>query len=123
MRANYEITDENGDRVNRIVATAEYVEAVHSGRHTFIGEAEETLSMTTARIDTPLFLMRFTPAERIAIRTAAKTEPLVEDWYMLVNDPRLAYVEIGDPNLTAAMNMLVQMNLLTQARADEILAT
>lgn len=36
MRAIYEITDENGDVINRIVATDEYVKAVHPGRYSFI---------------------------------------------------------------------------------------
>ncbi|GHA27628.1 hypothetical protein GCM10007989_24370 [Devosia pacifica] len=74
------------------------------------------------RIDTPLFLMRFTPQERIGIRQAAKTDLVIEDWFAIINDPRLAYIELGDPNLTAGMGYLVQQELLTEARAQEVLA-
>ncbi|GHA13307.1 hypothetical protein GCM10007989_04870 [Devosia pacifica] len=74
------------------------------------------------RIDTPLFLMRFTPQERIGIRQAAKTDLVIEDWFAIINDPRLAYIELGDPNLTAGMGYLVQQELMTEARAQEVLA-
>lgn len=78
------------------------------------------------RIDTPLFIMRFTPQERIALRDyAAAGEDYskhVNDWLMILNDPRLAYVELGDPNLIVAMGMMVSLGLLTQERADIVMA-
>lgn len=92
----------------------------------FIDLPYEAPSPPVARIDTPLFIMRFTPQERVAMRQAAKADneyaSLIEDWLAILNDPRLAYVELGDPNLVAAMGMMVSLGLLTQERADIVMA-
>ncbi|MCW5720427.1 MAG: hypothetical protein KIS86_04720 [Devosia sp.] len=76
-------------------------------------------------IPVPHFKMRFTPQERVSFKTAAASAdplaPYVADWLALLDDPRLEYVTIGDPNLTAALQMLVDAGLLTLERKAEVL--
>lgn len=128
MADTYRILNERGEETNRIVADEVFMIANYQpGQYELLGPAEETPSPAApVHIDTPLFIMRFTPQERVAMRQAAKADseyaPLIEDWLAILNDPRLAYVELGDPNLIAAMGMMVSLGLLTQERADIVMS-
>lgn len=63
------------------------------------------------------FLLKFTPQERISIRSS--TDPVVVDWLRILDDPRLTTVEyeIARPTL----DYLVSINLLESSRINEIL--
>lgn len=65
------------------------------------------------------FLLRFTAGERAAFRVAAETDQQVADFIQLSS----AAQEIlnTDPVTISAMEYLVSVGLLSQARADEIL--
>lgn len=65
------------------------------------------------------FLLRFTEAERDAFRAAATTDPVVADFMLLCT--AASQVEANHPMTVAGMAYLVSAELLTQARADEIL--
>lgn len=127
MTSVYRVLNGQGQTINRIVATTEFMQAHYpDGNYELEEIFTPPVDPAPIRIDTPLFIMRFTPQERVAMRQAAKAEneyaPLIEDWLAILNDPRLAYVELGDPNLIAAMGMMVQLGLLTQERADIVMA-
>lgn len=64
------------------------------------------------------FLRRFTAPERAAIRASAN--PYVVDFMDLLN--KATEVLQSDPDVQGGMAYLVSLGLLTQARADEILA-
>ena len=66
------------------------------------------------------FLLRFTEAEREAFRAAAETDTKVADFMQLCT--AASQVEANHPMTIAGMNYLVAQGLLTQARADEVLA-
>ena len=71
---------------------------------------------------TPIeFRLLFVSAERIAIKTAAKTDPVVEDFWSLINDPELAQVNVADAQIIEALDYLVAIAILTQARETTIL--
>lgn len=74
-------------------------------------------------ISVPQFKMRMTAQERVAIREAAETSPYIADWLALLDDPRLEYVVLGDPQLAQAMQLLVSEDVMTQDRVDEILTS
>jgi len=64
------------------------------------------------------FLRRFTPPERVAIRTSHN--PYVEDFMDLLG--RASEILQTDPDVLGGMAYLVSLGLLSQARADEIMA-
>lgn len=65
------------------------------------------------------FFERFTPEERAAIRAAASSDTTTADILQSLN---LADVVVNiDPRVTSGMSHLVSTNILTQARAEEIL--
>lgn len=71
---------------------------------------------------TPLeFKMMFTAPERVAIKVAATTDPIVEDFQEIANDPRLKEVILTLPANIDAINYLVSKSLLTAERGEEIL--
>ena len=66
------------------------------------------------------FLRRFTVQERVAIRAAAATDPIIADFLDLLN--RATEVHIDSPDTVAGVNYLVSIGLLSAARATEVLA-
>ena len=71
---------------------------------------------------TPIeFRLLFVSAERIAIKTAAKTDPIVEDFWSIINDPELTQVNVADPQIIEALDYLVTLTILTPARETAIL--
>ena len=66
------------------------------------------------------FLQRFDVAERIGIRTAAKTDPVVEDFMDLVN--KSTRIDLNAPDVTAGLDYMVGNGLLTSVRKDQILS-
>jgi len=65
------------------------------------------------------FLLRFTFEERAAFRAAAAVDPVVADFQQLQASAQ--EVISDDPTTLMGMAYLVQSNLLTQQRMDEIL--
>lgn len=66
------------------------------------------------------YLRRFTTAERVTIRHAAKSEPVLEDYLAMLE---LAQdINLDDPDTVAAVGMLEQVGLIAQGRAAEVLA-
>lgn len=67
------------------------------------------------------FKLLFTQAERIALREAAKTQPMVDDFLDLLSGFTDG-VSIADPVLVGSIEALVPAGLLTSERAAAILA-
>lgn len=72
---------------------------------------------TTLPLSPYEFLKRFPTDKRIAIRAAAKTDVLIEDFMDLLNRAQAVYP--GNDDVRAALQYLVSQNLLT---ADEAAA-
>lgn len=75
---------------------------------------------TAPTVDPIEFKLLFTSGERIAIKTS--TDLIVQDFYEITSDPRLAHVDLGLKSTKDAIAHLVSINILTQDRADAILA-
>ena len=73
------------------------------------------------RVIAPLeFLLRFTAAERTAIRAAAAASPALADW---IDQARFAReIELDAPDTAAGLDALVGVCLLTAERRAAILA-
>lgn len=74
------------------------------------------IAMTWTKLE---YLRRFTQAERIAIRTAAKSVPQLEDYLQLME--LATEVRSDDPDVMAALTMLEGAGLIGVGRAGEIL--
>ena len=66
------------------------------------------------------YLRRFTTEERVAVRTVAKTNAVLEDFMVLMD--LASEINLDDPDTIAGVHMLEAVGLLAQGRASEILA-
>lgn len=67
------------------------------------------------------FKLLFAPAERVAIAVAKAADPVLQDFFSIVDDPRLTFVDLGLQSTKDAVAYLVGKKLITQARSVEIL--
>ena len=74
------------------------------------------VAMTWTKLE---YLRRFTQAERIAIRGAAKVVPELEDYLQLLE--LATEVRSDDPDIASALAMLEGSGLIGAGRAGEIL--
>lgn len=65
------------------------------------------------------FLQRFTLEERMAIREAAKSDPIVDDWLDMLRAAQ--EVDVASQETAAGMAFLVGNGLITDQRAQQIL--
>lgn len=113
----YEILDDNGKVVNRIIADQPFVDAYHEGHYILIGP-EQTPYI--APIITKLaFRFRITDAEYVAILAASKTDVEVAAWVETFN--MVSQINLDDDRTKSGISTLVAKNLLTNERANEIL--
>ena len=64
------------------------------------------------------FKLLFTAPERIAIKTS--TDPVIQDFFEIVNDPRLTEVNLALPSTQDALGYLAQQGLIAEARIAQI---
>lgn len=86
------------------------------------GQFERPPSPAQKPIITKLAMInRFEDSEYVGILTAAKTDVEVEAWNNRFN--AASYVDLSNQETIDGMNFLVSKNLITAARANEILTT
>lgn len=85
-------------------------------------EPEPIVPVVAYPVVSPMtFQMLFTSKERIAIKTAVKTDPIIEDWWSIVTNPRLTEVDLGLKSAQEALAYLVSISIITEDREKEIL--
>lgn len=77
---------------------------------------------TYAKVSPVEFKLLFTPQERVAIKAARANDPVIDDFFDIVEDPRLMFVDLGLQSTQDALSYLVQQGLLTVERRQQILA-
>ena len=72
----------------------------------------------------PEFLLLLTLQERGAIRAAGPTDLVIEDVLRMVDDPRVTFIDLTNPNVVEAINYLTttEPQLLTADRAARVLS-
>ena len=71
---------------------------------------------------TPIqYKLLFTSAERIAIATAKATDPVLQDLYSILDDPRLTEVDLALQSTKDALDYLTAKGLIASGRKAEIL--
>lgn len=68
------------------------------------------------------FKMLFASAERIAIKAARETDPVIDDYFDIVEDPRLQVVDLGLHSVQEGVHYLQTIGILTEDRVSQILA-
>lgn len=68
------------------------------------------------------FKQLFTAQERLSIKQARLTDPLLEEYYSVLEDPGLATIDLNLQSTKDLVALLVTKNLLTQERASEVLS-
>lgn len=113
----YEILDDSGDVINTIIADEEFVEQNYSGHYRLVGpEPSPALPNIITKV---AFRFRLTDAEYVGILSAAKTDMEVAAWVETFN--MVSSIDLDNQHTKYGVANLVSKNLLTQARADEIL--
>lgn len=64
------------------------------------------------------FLRRFTPEERVSLRTAAQSDPILDDAMFLFQSAQ--EIDLYDEDTQNFLNYLVAQGLLTTERKDEV---
>lgn len=81
--------------------------------------ASQSLLTSPATVSPVKFKLGFTAEERVAIY--ASTNPYVVDFLRILDDPRLFSIDLRSANTVAALNLLVSLGLITEARKLELL--
>ena len=68
------------------------------------------------------FKLLFTPQERVAIKAVRASDPVIDDFFSIVEDPRLTHVNLGLQSTQDALGYLETKGVITDARRVQILA-
>ena len=68
------------------------------------------------------FKLLFTAQERVSIKAARSTDPIVDDFYDIVEDPRLTHVDLALQSTKDAINYLATSGLIEPQRVQQILS-
>ena len=82
----------------------------------------EPLAPTPPKVSPVEFKLLFTPAERVAIKAARSADPVIDDFYDIIEDPRLTHVDLGLQSTQDALGYLETKGIITDARRGQILA-
>ena len=68
------------------------------------------------------FKLLFTAGERVAIKAARASDPVIDDFLSIIEDPRLTHVNLGLQSTQDALGYLETKGIITDARRVQILA-
>lgn len=81
-----------------------------------------TVETPAPKVSPVEFKLLFTAQERVAIKAARASDPIIDDFFEIAEDPRLTYVDLGLESTQAALSYLVTKELITEVRKADILA-
>ncbi|MCX7206541.1 MAG: hypothetical protein NT086_11260 [Proteobacteria bacterium] len=67
------------------------------------------------------FKLLFHPNERVAIKQLRATDPMVEDFMSIVEDPRITHIDLSLQSTRYALAYLEEKGLITATRLQQIL--
>lgn len=74
-------------------------------------------------LPTPVeFMLLFTSAERVAIKAQRATDPVIDDFFDIAEDPRLTVIRLSARTTVEAVNYFAQQGLIAVERVAVILA-
>jgi hypothetical protein len=113
----YEILDADGNVINTVIADAEFMELNYAGHYRLVGPIP--MPPLPNIITKVAFRFRMTDAEYVGVINAAKTDVEVAAWVETFN--MVSSIDLDNQRTKDGVANLVSKNLLTQARANEIL--
>lgn len=115
----YEILDDSGNVLNTIVAEQDFMDMKYPGHYRPAPPDPVVIIPSIPIITKVAFISRFTPQEYVGVVGATKTDVEVQAWYDLFQAANV--VDLSDQRTISGIDSFVAKNLLTQARATEIL--
>jgi hypothetical protein len=116
----YEIFNDAGEVINRIIADEVFVERKYPGHYRLVGPVPTPPPPPVLPMITKLaFRYRLTDAEYVGILAAAKTDVEVMAWVETFN--MVSQINLDDPRTASGLEMMVTKSLLTEERKTEIL--
>lgn len=113
----YEILNDDGEVINTILADEAFVEKAYPGHYRLVGpEPAPYLPLIITRA---AFRFRLTDAEYVGILQAAKDDVEVQAWVETFN--MVTQIDLDNQHTKDGLAVLVGADLLTEARAEEIL--
>ena len=85
------------------------------------GPAPEPV-ISYAKVSPIEFKLLFTSQERVAIKASRATDPAIDDFYDIVEDPRLTFVDLGLNSTQQALQYMSAQSLIAQERIEQILS-
>lgn len=83
----------------------------------------ETPVLTAAPTVSPVeFMLLFTSPERVAIKAARPTDPVIDDFFDLIEDPRLTEIRLDAQSTLDALDYFVGKKMIATARKNQILS-
>lgn len=113
----YEILNDAGEVVNKIIADASFVDKKYPGRYRLVGP--EPVPYVPPVVTKTAFRFRLTDSEYVGILSAAKTDVEVQAWVETFN--MVTQVNLDDSRTATGLEMMVTKGLLTEERKTEIL--
>ena len=83
--------------------------------------APVVLATVAARVSPVEFMLLFTSPERVAIKALRQTDPIIDDFLDIIEDPRLTFVDLGLGSTVSAIDYLIYVGLVAPERKAEIL--
>lgn len=109
-----------------LAASNGWLELTNGAKIGDIVEGNSIVSVVTGAITnnvSPIeFKLLFTPQERISIKTARQTDPLIDDLYDLIDDPRCTHVDLKLKSTKDAIDYLISQGHVDMSRKEEIFA-
>lgn len=107
----------------RLYDHSRVVEQVVEGEHEGAAFQRSSAQVPPAvRVSPVEFKLLFTSAERIAISSARINDPVIDDFYSIVENPRLNFVDLGLQSTQDALAYLQSLGLIPEERHTSILA-
>lgn len=85
-------------------------------------EPQTTPTTDAPKVSPVEFKLLFSAQERVAIKAARATDPVIDDFFEIVEDPRLHHVNLGLQSTQDALAYLETKGLVTADRRVQILS-
>lgn len=82
----------------------------------------EPVAVIPPKVSPVEFMLLFKSPERIAIKAARPTDPVIDDFMDIVDDTRLTHVDLALQSTKDALDYFVFKTILTPERKDQILS-
>lgn len=81
----------------------------------------EPVTLVPPAVSPVEFMLLFTPQERVAIKATRSSDPVISDFFDIVDDPRLTQVNLALTSTQDCLDYLIFKGLLAAERKAEII--